>query len=79
MATDGNIMAAEVIPDAAFRVGPPTALFQAPPIFLRTYVNPGASVDVSPDGQRFLFAMPVLEGLGEEFNVALGWADGWKP
>ena len=78
MATDGTIMAAEVIPDAAFRLGPTRALFQVPSIFLRAYTNPGASADVSPDGKRFLFAMPVLEGTGEQFNIALGWADAWR-
>jgi Tol biopolymer transport system component len=78
MATDGNIMAAEVIPDVAFRVGPAKPLFQVPPVFLRAYTNPGASADVSPDGKRFLFAMPVLEGTGDQFDVAMGWAAGWK-
>ena len=78
MAPDGTIMAADVIPDAAFRVGPAKALVQAPPVFLRAYAAPGASVDVAPDGQRFLFAMPVLAATGEEFSVALGWADALK-
>lgn len=73
LATDGNIMSVDVIPDAAFRVGPPKALFQVAPVFLRTYTNPGASVDVTADGQRFLFAMPVLEAIGDQFNVAISW------
>ncbi|HET9218293.1 MAG TPA: protein kinase [Terriglobia bacterium] len=78
MATDGNIMAAEVIPDVAFRVGPAKPLFQVPPVFLRAYTNPGASADVAPDGKRFLFAMPVSEGTGDQFNVAMGWAAAWN-
>jgi Tol biopolymer transport system component len=73
LAPDGNVMAAEVVADVAFRALPAKALFQVPPIFLRTYVNPGAQSDVAYDGQRFLFAMPVLEALGEELNVAMNW------
>jgi hypothetical protein len=30
-------------------------------------------VDVTADGQRFLFAMPVLEAIGDQFNVAISW------
>ena len=78
MATDGNIMGAEVIPDVAFRAGPAKPLFQVPPVFLRAYTNPGASADVAPDGKRFLLAMPASEGTGDQFNVAMGWAAAWK-
>ena len=73
LAPNGNVMAAEVTADPVFRAGPPQALFQVPPIFLRASANPGASADVAFDGQRFLFAMPVLEAIGEELNVTLNW------
>jgi hypothetical protein len=73
LAPNGNVMAAEVTADPVFRAGPPQALFQVPPIFLRTSANPGAQADVAFDGQRFLFAMPVLEAIGEELNVTLNW------
>ncbi|HEX8027592.1 MAG TPA: hypothetical protein VF491_03975, partial [Vicinamibacterales bacterium] len=65
LAPDGKMMAAAVIPEPEFRVGTPTALFQAPP---GTVV-----VDVASDGKRFLLVTPVGASASAPYTVVLNW------
>jgi Tol biopolymer transport system component len=70
LAPDSTIMAVDVSLSPVFRAGQPRPLFQLPTWFLRTRPDAGAIADMTPDGQRFLFAMP--EGGGQDaFTVVL--------
>jgi serine/threonine-protein kinase len=72
LAPDSNIMAVDVMLAPVFRSGQPHPLFQLPTWFLRTRPDAGAIADMTPDGQRFLFAMP--EGGGQDaLSVVLNW------
>ena len=70
-------MAVPVEGGKVFHNGTPQQLFQTPPVFLRTAVNPGTLADVSADGKRFLLAMPP-GGAREDFTVVLNWQAGLK-
>ncbi len=72
---DGGIMAVEVTTDPTFKVGQAELLFRVPRGFLgaSSVGAPGAMADVTADGKRFLFAMPVAESAPEEFTVVLNW------
>jgi hypothetical protein len=70
---DANVMAVEVSTTPAFHAGPPTALFQVPAVFLRGAAFPGTLADSTPDGKRFLIAMPAALSGREEFTVVLNW------
>jgi hypothetical protein len=62
-----------------FHVGEPAPLFHAPANFLGKGNNtPGNSADVSGDGKRFIFAMPVGEVRRDELNVVTNWQTGLK-
>lgn len=55
-----------------FHADPPVLLFQVSPAIV------GASygysfMSVTPDGNRFLLPVPVLESTREEFTVVLNW------
>jgi eukaryotic-like serine/threonine-protein kinase len=65
-APDGKVMAVEVAAGAAFQVGTPKLLFQAPSAA-------GSSWDVAADGKRFLLLAPAPENSMEQFNIILNW------
>jgi Tol biopolymer transport system component len=73
LSPDGQVMALDIDTTHGFQAGSPAPLFKLPPVFLRASGNPGALADVSPDGKRFLLAMPVSQGSREEFTVVLNW------
>jgi Tol biopolymer transport system component len=58
LAPDGGVMAAPIGPAPQLNAGPPVLLFRAPPGF-QIAVSSGAAADVSADGQRFAFLVPV--------------------
>ncbi len=67
---NGTVMAVDVETDTEFRPGTPKPLFRVPLI--------GAAItwgwDVSPDGKRFLLAVPVEDSLrSSSFTVILNW------
>ena len=78
LASDRRVMGVEVSASPAFHAGPPVPLFAVPPVFLRLSQTPGALADVTPDGKRFLFAMPVEQNVREEFTVVLNWQSAFK-
>ena len=61
-APDGKLMAVEVATNPAFRAGLSKALFQAP----------SSDWDVTPDGKRFLFAVPTKNEL-TPFTLVMNW------
>jgi hypothetical protein len=70
----GQLFAAPVVRRATLEIGQPRPLFQiAIPAQFRT----GTPFDVSPDGQRFLIAVPEREAYQLTFiqNWAAGLAD----
>ena len=72
---DGKLMATSVKPGATFEFAPPQALFQTP-------VDTGALLSsfpyaVVPDGQRFLFVVPVQE-TSTSVSLVLNWTAGLK-
>lgn len=71
LSQDGWMTAVPLEPGSAFRTGTPQPLFQVPPVFLRVANNPGALADASPDGKRFLVAMPAASN--EVFNMVMNW------
>jgi len=75
---DGNVMAVDVTTTPTFHAGVPKALFAVPPAFMRLSSTPGILGDVSPDGQRFLFALPPEKNGRDEFSVILNWTEKLK-
>jgi Tol biopolymer transport system component len=68
IASDGNMMALPVKPGAPVETGAAVALFKAPATL---------RFDVTPDGQRFLFAIPVeAQQTTAPFTVILNWQAG---
>jgi serine/threonine protein kinase/Tol biopolymer transport system component len=74
-APDGTVMAVGIAADKRFRTGVPKVLFKAPPSDAITRVSSSASPvwDVTRDGNRFLLAIPALEGSSTPFTVILNW------
>ena len=68
LASDGTVMSVDISTDRGFEAGAPTPLFRVA----------GALPDwgVSPDGNRFLFAVPVSSP--PPFDVVLNWQVGVK-
>ncbi len=67
---DGDtMMAVDVSTDPTFRVGRPSALFEAPGAF----AGRGQRYDVTADGQRFLYTESVGEGKPTEIRVVQNW------
>ena len=56
-----------------FHAKEPVKLFQVPPAFMKIPGNPGALVDMTADGNRFLFGIPVGGGAQDELTVVLNW------
>jgi len=78
LGTDGNVMAVDISTTPTFHAGVPKALFAVPPAFMRLSGTPGTLGDVSPDGQRFLFALPPEKNGRDEFSVILNWTEKLK-
>ena len=73
LAADGKVMAINVSTNPDFHAGSPTVLFQLPAGFLRGAAFPGTLGDVTADGKKFLFAIPMAQVGREEFTVLLNW------
>jgi eukaryotic-like serine/threonine-protein kinase len=72
LAPGGKMMAVEVsVTSSGFHTGDPKALFSIPEAFVRSSPTPGNLGDITPDGKRFLFALPVQQT--DEFTVILNW------
>jgi hypothetical protein len=78
LAPDGNVMAVEIAANPAFRAGAPKALFTAPSSIFRISVPLGTLAAASPDGQRFLFAVPADLNTREELTVMVNWSEKLK-
>jgi hypothetical protein len=57
-----------VLATIPLRLGDPMALFTP------TRTPRGSSFQVSPDGQRFLFAVDPVDPESLKYHVAIGWA-----
>jgi serine/threonine protein kinase/Tol biopolymer transport system component len=66
---NGQVMAVTLVTEPALKLGTPQTLFPAP---RSPGVEEGAW-DVAPDGQRFLFHVPVGESAPPPFTVLLNW------
>jgi hypothetical protein len=64
-------MAVPITPRPSFHAGTPERLFTVPQGFMRTS-SAGTAGDVTPDGQRFLLALP-KSGERQEFTVVTNW------
>jgi serine/threonine protein kinase len=71
LALDGGVMSVPIIPSPSFHAGTPERLFSVPQGFMRT-ATAGTAGDVSPDGQKFLLALP-KSGERQEFTVVTNW------
>ncbi len=69
LSLDGTVMAVPVTANPGFHAGPPEPLFKVPAGFNRT----APLGDVSPDGQKFLFALPKGGDVRQEFTVVTNW------
>ncbi len=71
LAADGKLMAVAVETGAAFKAGPPKALFQTriPPSMNLFHT----SIDVTADGQRFLIKTPVTGAPAAKLTVVTNW------
>jgi eukaryotic-like serine/threonine-protein kinase len=69
LSLDGTVMAVPVTANPGFHAGPPEPLFKVPAGFNRA----GPLGEVSPDGQRFLLALPKGGEARQEFTVVTNW------
>jgi len=72
-ALDGTVMSVEVTAaptGAVFQALAPKALFKSP--------SGQGDWDVTADGKRFLFPVPLAANKSEEFTVVLNWQAGLK-
>jgi Tol biopolymer transport system component len=77
LAPSGAIMAADVTTAPTFKSGPPHKLYEVPSAFRALFVrNPGTMVDITPDGQRFLFAVPLQDAGAVPFEVSTDFRAG---
>lgn len=78
LAPGGSVMAADVTLSPAFQAGPPRKLFDVPPAFRALFAGgqPGSLVDMTPDAQRFLFALPLSDSGTVPFQVTTDFRTG---
>jgi hypothetical protein len=69
-------MAVEVTTNAVFQAGVPRALFKGLQSLDFTDVAP--EWDLTADGKRFLFALPVAQNTPAPFTVVLNWQTALK-
>jgi Tol biopolymer transport system component len=73
LSRDNKFMAVEISSSPSFHAGEPKMLFPAPAGFVRG-TTPGAFADASPDGKRFLMALPVaLNTAQQQFTTVMNW------
>jgi len=73
LTTDGKIMSVDIETSPAFRAGEPKVLFQTPPGFVRGN-SPGALIDATADGKRFLLLVPMNRGNSQDqLTVVMHW------
>jgi hypothetical protein len=70
---DGAVMSVDVTSNPGFRAGAPRKLLQLPLAILSATTNPGARMDVTRDGQRFLLQVPVQDRAQQQLPVVLNW------
>ncbi len=75
VAADGRLMAVDVAAGPGFQASAPKVLFQLPALSTNLTFQ---SWDVSPDGKRFLFPVPVSGQDTTPFTVVLNWQAGLK-
>ncbi len=75
LAPDGSVMAVPVTPGPVFHAGAPQRLFTVPTVFMHS-TAPGNLADVSPDGQKFLLALPKGGESSQGFTVVTNWQAG---
>ncbi|MEO8100592.1 MAG: protein kinase [Acidobacteriota bacterium] len=75
LANDGGVMSVDVNASASFQAAPPKKLFDVPLAFraLLASRNAGTAADVTPDGQRFLFAIPLADTSVAQYQVVTEW------
>jgi hypothetical protein len=69
LSLDGTVMAVTVTANPGFHAGTPEPIFKVPAGFNRA----GSLGEVSPDGQRFLLALPKGGEARQEFTVVTNW------
>jgi hypothetical protein len=69
VAPSGQVMAVTVETGAVFKAGSPVPLFAVPEGAFERW-------DVSSDGQRFLFAVPVIKSSSVPLNLVQHWTAG---
>jgi Tol biopolymer transport system component len=73
-ASNGDVIAVEIAPGTAFKIGASKTLFKAPvsiPKMAGSYIS--FYWDVSEDGSRFFLPTPVEEISPSPFNVIMNW------
>ncbi len=71
----GAVMAADVTLSPTFQSGAPRKLFEVPAAFRMLFAAgaPGSLVDMTPDGERFLFGLPTIDASSLPFQVTTDW------
>lgn len=73
MSADGKLMSVEVTLAPAFSLGPPRALFTFPESYLRANPTGVGFADVTPDGSRWLVAMPPADAPRPTLHMLVNW------
>jgi len=70
-APGGDLMSVEVSTTPVFQVGAPVSLFKPP-------APSNLNWDVTADGKRFLFAVPIAQNSASPYTVWLNWQTALK-
>jgi serine/threonine protein kinase/Tol biopolymer transport system component len=70
---DGKVMAVEVVTNPTFQAGPPTELFQGPPLLYPPGASAPSQWGVTADGKRFLFSVLPGQNTTPAVTVLLNW------
>ena len=73
LTSDGKVMAVELSTSPVFQAGVPKVLFQGPPLLFPFEASMPSQWGVTPDGKRFLFAVPVTSNTRAPLTVVLNW------
>jgi hypothetical protein len=76
LASDGKFMSVDIQPGQIMKAGVPKPLFQMPIPTSYTYFY--GRYDVTPDGQRFLVSVPIVNGNSVPLNLVVNWTAGLK-
>jgi hypothetical protein len=66
-------MSVDITPGPTLKAGVPKPLFQMPIPASYSY---SGRYDVSPDGQRFLVCVPIVNGNSVPLNLVVNWTSG---